>query len=239
MLPLLLSAALAPAQPPAAAAGEWQQAESAYLKNVRQVTTDFVRAGEGYFSPDGKRVIYQAEEAGTGNPFYQIFVQDLATGSRRRISPGVGRTTCAYFHPSADRVIFASSHDDPEAKAHQAAEFKQREEDRKKGVRRRYSWDFDPFMKIYEADPDGSNLRCLTPHKGYNAEGSYSADGKRIVFCSNRDGNLELYTMAADGSDVKKVTNAPGCYNGGPFFSPDGPQLMFPTSRDGRERRRV
>ena len=111
MTPLLLAVTLA--QPPAA---DWQAAEGAYLKNVKQVTTGFVRAGEGYFSPDGKQVIYQAEESDTGNPFYQIFVQDLATGNRRRISPGVGRTTCSFFRPDGKRVIFASSHDDPDGR---------------------------------------------------------------------------------------------------------------------------
>ena len=60
---------------------DWQKLEAAHLKNIRQVTSDFVRAGEGYFSPDGKQIIFQAEEKGTGNPFYQIFVMDLDTGT--------------------------------------------------------------------------------------------------------------------------------------------------------------
>lgn len=234
---LLLPLALTLAQPPAAPAADWSKAESAYLSNVKQVTRDFVRAGEGYFSPDGQRVIYQAEEKDTGNPFYQIFVQDLATGSFRKISPGAGRTTCAYFRPDGQRVIFASSHDDPDAKKNQAAEFAQREEDRKKGVRRRYSWDFDPYMKIYEANPDGSDLKCLTPDaKAYHAEGSYSADGKRIVYSAGTAGNVQLYTMNADGSNPRQLTNAPNCYNGGPFFSPDGSKVVFRADRKEKDR---
>src|SRR5262245_45068085 len=104
-------AVLAPAADPAA---DWQQQESRYLKNIRQVTSEYVRAGEGYFSPDGKSIIFQAEEKGTGNPFYQIFVQDLATGRAVRLSPGVGKTTCAYFRPDGKKIIYASSHLDPE-----------------------------------------------------------------------------------------------------------------------------
>jgi Tol biopolymer transport system component len=104
---LLLAAALAPA---ADAPDDWKAAEGAYLKNIKQVTFDFVRAGEGYFSPDGTKAIFQAEEKDTGNPFYQIFVLDLKTGKAVRISPGVGRTTCGYFHPNGQKVIFASSH---------------------------------------------------------------------------------------------------------------------------------
>jgi TolB protein len=231
---LLTAALLTTGQPPAE---DWKAAESAHLKNIRQVTFDFVRAGEGYFSPDGKRIIYQAEEKGTGNPFYQIFVQDLDTGKYRRISPGVGRTTCSFFRPDGKKVIFASGHDDPDAKKHQQDEIAHRAEDAKKGVRRRYQWDFDPHMKIYEANPDGTDLRCLTPKaKAYTAEGSYSADGKRIVYSSGTAGNVQLYVMNADGTGARQLTHAPNCYNGGPFFSPDGARVIFRADRKERDR---
>ncbi|HEX4611949.1 MAG TPA: biopolymer transporter Tol [Urbifossiella sp.] len=234
MTPLFLALTLAPGQPNAA---DWQAAEGKHLANVRQVTTGFVRAGEGYFSPDGKQVIYQAEEADTGNPFYQIFVQDLATGSRRRISTGVGRTTCSFFRPDGTRVIFASSHEDPDAKKHQVAEFAQRAEDKKKGVPRRYAWDFDPYMKIYEANPDGTDIKCLTPTaKVYTAEGSYSADGKRIVYSAGTAGNVQLFIMNADGTGAKQLTRVANCYNGGPFFSPDGTKVIFRTDRKEKDR---
>ena len=216
-------------------AGDWQKLEAAHLKNIRQVTRDFVRAGEGYFSPDMRQIIFQAEEKDTGNPFYQMFVMDLATGRYRRVSPGVGRTTCGYFRPDGKKIIFASSHLDPDAKRHQEEEYKQREEDRRQGIRRNYRWDFDPWMNIFEANPDGSELKRLTHAKGYNAEGSYSPDSKQIVFCSNRDGNLELYVMDADGGHVRQLTHAPGCYNGGPFFSPDGKRVIFRSDRKEKD----
>src|SRR5262249_14110521 len=97
---------------------DWEKAEAVHLKSIRQLTFDFVRAGEGYFSPDAKQIIFQAEEKDTGNPFYQIFVQDLASGKYRRVSPGVGKTTCSYFSPDGKKIIFASSHLDPDAKKH-------------------------------------------------------------------------------------------------------------------------
>src|SRR5262249_54540576 len=120
---------------------DWKQQESARLKNIRQVTKGFARAGEGYFSPDMKEIIFQAEEKDTGNPFYQIFIQDLATGKVRRVSPGVGKTTCAYFHPKGKKIIFASTHLDPDAKKHYQSEYEEREREKKEKKRRRYVWD--------------------------------------------------------------------------------------------------
>ena len=233
MLTVLSLLALVPADAPA-----WQQQEAAHLRNVKQLTFDFVRAGEGYFSPDGKQIIFQAEEKGTGNPFYQIYVMDLATKRFRRLSPGIGKTTCSYFSPDGKTIIFASSHLDPDARKKQAAEYKQREEDRRNKVHRRYRWDFDEHMDIFSIAADGSGkLKRLTDAKGYDAEGSFSPDGKHIVFCSNRSGekNLELYIMDADGKNVRKLTNAPGCYNGGPFFSPDGKRVIFRSDRKKRD----
>jgi TolB protein len=72
------------------------------------------------------------------------------------------------------------------------------EEERKSGKKRRYSWPFDPHMDIFEADPDGSNLRRLTDAKGYDAEGAYGPEGKRIAFCSMRDGDADIWVMDAD-----------------------------------------
>lgn len=215
----------------------WEKDEAAHLANVKQVTTDFVRAGEGYFSPDGRTIIYQAEEKDGGNPFYQMFVQDLATGRRTRVSPGVGKTTCGYFRPDGKKIIFASTHEDPQAKDKHAAEYRQREENRAKGVRPRYSWDFDSHMKIYEADPDGGNLKCLTPNATvYTAEGSYSADGRQVVYAAGSERNVQLYIMNADGTNARRLTNAPNCYNGGPFFSPDGTQVVFRSDRKEKDR---
>jgi Tol biopolymer transport system component len=225
LLPLLLLPADSPS---------WQKEESVHLKNIKQLTHDFVRAGEGYFSPDGKQIVFQAEEKDTGNPFYQIFVMDLKTQRTRRLSPGIGKTTCSYFSPDGKKIIFASSHLDPDAGKKQAAEYEQRKDDERKGIRRRYRWDFDEYLDIFEVSAaGGGNLRRLTKTKGYDAEGSFSYDGKQIVFCSNRSGpkNLELYIMDASGKSVRQLTHAPGCYNGGPFFSPDGKRVIFRSDR--------
>jgi len=215
----------------------WQTSEQAYLKNITQLTSEFVRAGEGYFSPDAKSIIFQAEEKESGNPFYQIFTMDLANKKSVRVSPGVGKTTCSYFSPDGKKILFASSHLDPKSKEYYGEEYKLRDEEKKAGKRRTYKWDFDPAMEIFEANPDGSGMKRLTDSPGYDAEASYSPDGKSIVFCSNRSGaeNLELYIMDSEGKNVRKLTNAPGCYNGGPFFSPDGKRIIFRTDRKKKD----
>lgn len=214
-------------------------AEGNYLKNIRQVTSGFVKAGEGYFSPDGKTIIYQAVPK--DHPFYQIYTQplDAPPGSApQRVSTGRGRTTCSYFSPDGKKIIFASSHLDPNVDRTEADERRQQEADRKAGVRRRYSWAFDPHMDIFEAALDGSGPKQLTKEKGYDAEGAYSPDGKLIVFCSDRDGDPDLYVMNADGSGVRQLTDAPG-YDGGPFVSPDGKWVVFRSDRKQAERLQI
>ena len=206
--------------------------EAKYLGNVRQVTTGFVKAGEGYFSPDMETIIYQAIEK--KYPFYQIFTQPLAGGQPQMVSTGRGRTTCAYFAPDRAKILFASSHLDPNLEQTEAAQRRQQAEDARTGKRRRYSWPFDPHMDIYESDPDGGNLRRLTKAEGYDAEGGYSADGRRIAFCSTRDGDPDIYVMDADGTNVRQLTDVPGD-DGGPFISPDGQWVVFRSDRKKKD----
>jgi Tol biopolymer transport system component len=202
--------------------------EPTFLHNIRQVTRGMVKAGEGYFSPDGRTIIYQAEPP--GYPFYQIYMQPLAGGEPKRVSTGRGRTTCAYFHPSDKSILFASSHLDPQLAQTEAQARRQQEEDKKTGARRRYNWDFDPHMDIFAADLDGRNLQRLTDERGYDAEGAYDREGKQVAFCSDRDGEPDIYLMNADGSDVRQLTNVAG-YDGGPFISPNGKWIIFRSDR--------
>ncbi len=240
------------AELPNAAESEAQQEsidETRFITNIRQLTYEGKRAGEGYFSEDGNALIFQSERE-VDNPFYQIYILDLLTGDSHRVSPGLGKTTCAFFRPGSDEVLYASTHHDAFAQAKQDEEF----ELRASGKERRYSWDYDEKMDIFSAKRDGSNLKQLTDVEGYDAEGSYSPDGKYIVFCSLRDAYPkrdltpkqlkqfevdpsyfgEIYIMDADGSNQKRLTDSPG-YDGGPFFTPDGEHIVWRHfSEDGK-----
>ena len=210
------------------------------IENARQLTFEGQRAGEGYFSRDGSQLVFQSERH-EGNPFYQIYLMDLETGDTRRLSPGIGKTTCAWIHPSGEKVLFASTHLDPEAEAKQRKEF----EERAAATGRRYEWSFDPHYDMFEVPAEGGELVRLTEAFGYDAEGSWSPDGEHILFASNRHAYsenlseeekgilerdesyfMELYVMRADGSEVRRLTDAPG-YDGGPFYSHDGSKIVW------------
>jgi Tol biopolymer transport system component len=214
--------------------------ESRFIRRARQLTFEGRRAGEGYFSADGRRLVFQSERE-QGNPFYQIYLLDFESGETSRVSPGQGKTTCAFQRPGTDEILFASTHHDPRSAEHQRAEL----ELRASGRERRYAWDYDPEMEIYVASGASGELNRLTETRGYDAEGSYSPNGEWIVFSSNRDAYageldpesaerleidpsyfLEIYLMRADGTDQRRLTHEPG-YDGGPFFSPDGERIVW------------
>ncbi|MEO6872868.1 MAG: M28 family peptidase [Chthoniobacterales bacterium] len=226
---------------PALSAPDEPAREARFISHPRQLIFEGKRSGEGYFSPDGKKLIFQSERE-EGDPFYQIYILDLETGDTHRVSPGYGKTTCGFLQPGTDRVIFASTHGDPEARNKQKAEL----DFRASGKQRRYSWDYDPTFDIWSAKQDGSDLINLTHSLGYDAEGAFSPDGKQIVFCSLRSAfpldHLtpelrkryeqepsyfgDIYLMNADGSNVRRLTSKAG-YDGGPFFSPDGQRIIW------------
>ncbi len=231
----------------AAESGAGEQAESRLLSSIRQLSFEGRRAGEGYFNPDGSMLIFQSERE-PGNPFFQIYLMNMETGDTRRVSPGFGKTTCAWIHPQGSKALFASTHEDPNARLKQEEELRLRAA----GESGRYSWDYDEFFDIFESDLEGRNLKNLTQARGYDAEGSYSPDGGLIVFSSNRHAYTEelspqdqsiferdksyladVYIMNADGTQVRRLTHAKG-YDGGPFFSPNGQQIVWRRfSEDG------
>ncbi|WP_347356349.1 M28 family peptidase [Bdellovibrio sp.] len=225
---------------PAKSAGAFVNEANTLVTEPRQITFTGPKSGEGYFSPDGKKMIFQSERH-SGNPFYQMYILDLISGETTLVSPGKGKTTCGWIHPSMKKVLYSSTHLDPQTDKKAQEEF----DNRKKAVKARYSWSFDDSYDIFSSDLNGQGIQRLTKEKGYDAEGSYSPDGQWIAFASNRAGYTEklegedkklfeqdpsymmdIYIMKADGTQVKRLTNSKG-YDGGPFFSADGKKITW------------
>jgi Tol biopolymer transport system component len=214
--------------------------ERDFLTRIRRLTVEGRRAGEGYWAPDGKRLVFQSERD-PSNPWYQIFTLDLTTGDVKRVSPGTGKTTCAFFRPGTDEILFSSTHLDPKSKQYQDEELAFRAS----GKERRYSWDYDPQMDIFAVNEKTGAMKRLTTALGYDAEASYSPDGQWVVFSSMRSGYdhqltdkekkaleenpsnfADIWIMKADGSGQKRLTTSWG-YDGGPFFTHDGSHIVW------------
>lgn len=180
------------------------------LTNLRQLTFSGENA-EAYYAFDGSRLIFQTRREGV--PCDQIYTMELDGTGAQMVSSGDGRTTCGYFFPDGESIVYASTHlggveCPPEP-----------------GFEMGYVWPVYDSYDIFSANPDGSGLTQITDEEGYDAEATVGPDG-RIVFTSVRDGDMEIYSMNGDGSDVRRLTNSPGP-DGGPFFSADGSKIVF------------
>jgi len=227
-------AATEPATPP----GTSSEADT--LSDVVQLTQGFDRAGEAYFSPDMKWIIFQASPK--GEKHYQMYVAPLTwegdrlvgSGQPIRISPINSRNTCGNFSPDGNSLIFASTAG------------KENPNEPSSGYQRagqKYRWDFPPGMEIYRADDWKAAVaaagpsrqvdlakHALTDNNVYDAEDAFSPDGKWICFTSMRTGDGDIYVMRSDGSSPVRITTAPG-YDGGPFFYPEGKRLVYRSDR--------
>ena len=182
--------------------------EEVYLENVRQLTKDaeFSKAGEAYFSPDGKQILFQAVKP--THPYYQIYVMDADGSGARMVSPGQGKMTCAYFIPGqADRFIFASTHLDPKTFT----------KPKTPKTRRSYKWDYDGSFDIFISQlSSGKVISRLTEGVGYDAECSVSPDSKTVCYTRRRDGKPdEIWLMDLDGKNKRPLVARPDMACGG------------------------
>ena len=182
-----------------------------HLRNMRQLTFGGENA-EAYFSADGRKLIFQSKR--DGRECDQIYTMNSDGAGVSMVSTGMGRTTCSYFFPKKQRILYSSTH--------RAAKECPPRPDYSRG----YVWPIYPSYDIFTARVDGSDLKQLTSSPGYDAEATLSTDGRKIVFTSMRDGDLDIYTMDADGKNVRRLTTELG-YDGGPFFSSDGKQIVY------------
>jgi TolB protein len=182
-----------------------------HLTNLKQLTSGGQNA-EAYWSPDGKRIIFQT----TREPYQcdQIFVMNADGSNQHLVSTGKGRTTCGYFLPDNKHIVYASTHEGGDACPASP--------DRSKG----YVWAVYPSYDIYLATDDGKVVKKLTDASGYDAEATVNFKQKKIVYTSMASGDLDMWTMGVDGSKKTRVTTGEG-YDGGAVFSRDGKKLVW------------
>lgn len=184
-----------------------------HLRDLKQLTFGGENA-EAYWSFDGKQLSLQAHAGEGCDQIYRL----QPGSSPVRVSNGKGATTCAYFLPGDQELVYASTH--------LAGDACPPKPDHSQG----YVWALHDSYEIFRVNADGSNIRQITNSPGYDAEATVCKKDGAIVFTSDRDGDIELYRMNADGSGVKRLTHTPG-YDGGAFFNEDCTKLVWRASR--------
>jgi TolB protein len=199
--------------------------EEKNFSNIRQLTFGGDNA-EAYWSYDGQHIVFQRTSVKDGIPCDQIYVGKVPTQPNepftyKLVSTGKGRTTCAFFTKDNKHVVYASTHlggnDCPPVP------------DRAK-YGNKYIWPIYESYDIFIADLNGNITEQLTKTPGYDAEATLSPDGKKMLFTSTRDGDLDLYCMDMKSKKTKRITTALG-YDGGAWFSPDGKKIIWRASR--------
>jgi Tol biopolymer transport system component len=191
--------------------------DEAHLAELRQLTFGGENA-EAYWSWSGKELILQSRPSGSGcDRIYRMSWLD-ATAPLRPVSSGKGATTCSFFFPGDQEVLFSSTHLGGEACPPRP--------DHSRG----YVWALYDSYDIFRAHADGSHVERLTSTPGYDAEATVCGKDGSIVFTSTRDGDIELYRMDRDGKNVRRLTHTPG-YDGGAFFNRDCSKIVWRASR--------
>ena len=199
-------------------------AETRHLSNTRQLTNGGQNA-EAYWSPDGKRLVFQSTRP--PHECDQIYIMNADGSDQKMVSTGEGRTTCGYFLKDNRHIVYASTHEGGKSCPPSP--------DRSKG----YVWAVYPSYDIFVATDAGKLVRKLTDAVGYDAEATVNWKTNRIVYTSMASGDLDLWSMKPDGSGKRQLTKSPG-YDGGAVYSRDGGKLVWrgnhPTAHEAMER---
>ena len=142
-----------------------------------------------------------------------------------RVTPGQGLTTCSHWHPDGKRMIWASTHLDPETYGPPPAE---------KGP---YAWARHPSFDIFESDPTAGTSKRLTEHPGLRRRGQLlGGRHAHLLHERARRRRRDLHDGGRRLGRPARHAREPG-YDGGPFFSPDGKRICFRGFRNPKNPR--
>ena len=219
-------------------------------KNQRRLTNNDFPDTDPSWSPDGKRLAFVSER-NDRDWNRQIYVMDADGGNPQRLTNNGHNDYSPSWSPDGDRIVFASVGGIYVMDADGGNQRRLSQDDQKD-----YSPSWSPDGKrivfsskreghfrgdhgitheIYVMDTDGGNQQRLTNNRNNDWAPSWSPDGKRIAFGSDRKGDLvkvDIYVMDADGGNQRRLTNNLH-YDGTPSWSPDGKRIAFSSSRDG------
>ena len=183
--------------------------------NPQNLTNDPRDDRNPSWSPDGKRIAFVSDRDGFKNDdliiTYEIYVMDADGGNQQNLTNDRNDDRSPSWSPDGKRIVFSSERDG------------------------HFIGDFEITYEIYVMDADGGNQQRLTENRKNDWSPSWSPDGKRIAFASDRKGdfeNLEIYVMDADGGNQQKLTNN-RFDDLRPSWSPDGKRIAFYSLRDG------
>ena len=209
--------------------------ESDSLSPATRLTFDFDRATEAYFSHDLNWIIFQGNAKGEHETAMYIaqFHHNTETptiGAPIRISPPGSRNTCGFFSPDGNSIIFATAPAVAPATPPVAPGVSDQKFPAAMEIVRADGWSA-AAAALQPGDPLTLSPQFITHNNAYDAEDSYSPDGRWIAFTSFRTGDADVYVMHPDGSHVVQITKTPGL-DGDAFFSPDGKRLIYRSDRE-------
>ena len=181
--------------------------------NQRNLTNNPDRDISPSWSPDGKRIAFVSDRAVDGGEAvhnYEIYVMDADGGNLQRLTNNLTEDEYPSWSPDGKRIAFSARRDG------------------------HFENELGITYEIYVMDTDGENEQRLTENRNNDWNPSWSPDGKRIAFMSDRKGDavsFDIYIMNADGGNQQKLTNNRG-WDGSPSWSPDGKRIAFMSYRD-------
>ncbi|MBM3236432.1 tetratricopeptide repeat protein [Candidatus Poribacteria bacterium] len=205
-------------------------------KNQTRLTFNVYSDGNPTFSPNGKLIAFESNREGNS----EIYIMDVDGQNQRRLtfagqtSSAVTRCYCPSFSPDGSQIVFSaysieSSEEKTLSSESSALKTNTAKEDESSVAD---SDLYNVVSQIYVVGVNGKNLRQLTNVKAINSNPSFSPDGKKIVFDSNRnigkfgESNSGIYIMEADGKNQMRLTGDE-YISMEPVFTPDGKKIVF------------